>query len=476
MVNSVVETKFCPCSGEGYAILAFQNSSLEWTSLNVEEGLYEISTRYATESMDRPCDLFIDGAQAAKFSFTGTPTWRNWNLETELVDLVSGNHTLMIRPLKNPGPNIDWIAIRRIAESASPTMSSIPSTFPTLEPSFTPSAMPSDVPGQLVVAMTMSGDGNTLALLVGDSNDGLRHQVHTYLFDGITWVELDRPLRLSLCSLERSPRETMRLSYYGDVLLLTDGDTVTVFDWEAAANMWYQRGDELQKAVNGYYPDDGWHNSSLCRTEAIALSTDGRVVALNLGGNETNSIVTLSWNWATLSKIATSWEQRETTPLPGSREGPLSIAINGRELAIALPLVSADLSGGIQTYEYPRHPCDPGFFGFRVTFTIKPALTRFRIMILTADGGVFDLARGPYFFPAFPGAETTPESQHKLATVVEEICIPDPLCLNLTVYPTDFGGFNVVQEGAVILEIPTSDEPQIFMLGNTSVCNFSDFY
>ena len=490
LVDALIQTTFCPCSGEGYAVLVVQGSSVEWNVHAMEEGVYEISMRYATpENIDLPCYLLVDGVQVATFNYTGTPTWFDWTVESNLVTLSPGNHSLTVRADENQGPNIDWMSIRPMPTSGSPTASTMPSAFPSL--STAPSSMPSVVPGQVIVAMSLSGSGKSLALLVGDIIDGLAIRMYVYRFDGASWVNMGEPIRETACSPDFPHKETIRLSYDGNTLLFSGGNIVKVFDWNTATNKWDNREVVMDDTINEPY-----HNGTgpVCRVEAIALSPDGNVVAINLENrykqsNETseaalynteqNVVATFVWTKPSdpRSRIAWVWKQREETLLKGSPKGPLALANNGRELAIGLPLTSADLSGEIRTFEYPRRQCDPGFNGYRFTFTIKPLVTRFTIKVLTMNQEVFETTRGPYFFPDFPDAKFSSSTQHKLATVVEEACIPVALCGNLTVYPTDFGGFNVVNNGEVVVDLPFDSKetkPKSLIFGNdTSACNFT---
>jgi hypothetical protein len=466
LVHTEIATKFCPCSGEGYADMLGQGASVEWKTFDIDEGFYEISTKYAAYNASRRSDLLIDGVQVATFDFEATRSWSDWTVESKMVELGPGNHTVMIRADETWGPNIDWLAIRLLPPTESPSTSSAPSTFPTLEPSDAPSTSPTVVPNQVVAAIGMSGNGSSLALLVGDIVDGLTIRIYYYRFDGTRWVRSGAPIRETVCSPDISTKDVIRLSHDGSTLLFSGGNSIKVFDWNDATDEWDQRGEPLEREP-----------SPICRAETIALSLDGNVVAVNIVGdvNATipsryeNAVVTFSWT------AQSRWERREQFVLAGSRGGPLSLASDGRELAVGLPFLAADLSGGIATYEYPRRQCDQGFNGFHLTFTIKPKLTRWTIKILTFDQGIFEIAGGPYFFPNFADAKSTSQTQHDLATVVEEICIPEPRCGNLTVYPTDFGGFNVVANGILTLELESANEAQSYIFGNeTDACNFTD--
>ena len=64
---------------------------------------------------------------------------------------------------------------------------------------------------------------------------------------------------------------------------------------------------------------------------------------------------------------------------------------------------------------------------------------------------------GPYLFPNFPGAENVKMTQHNGATVVEEICIPESICGNFTVYPTNVGGIVVVQDGTLRFQLQNTE-------------------
>jgi len=481
LVDALIRSRFCPCSGQGYAVLPALGSSVEWQINIVEEGLYKVAARYATEGLDHPSSLLVNGQQVAAFNFTATQTWANWTVESTLIELDEGNHTLMISAGQNAGPNIDLLSIRNVPRTESP------------------SAALSVVSNQVVLGMSISASGNALALVVGNEDYHLDVRVYVYRSNGTIWEQQGNPIRESICSAEHSPTETIRLSEIGNTFLFSGGNTAKVFDWSFVLQEWHQRGNDLIKESTLFdsagqldavpitkdakevdKEADLKAQPGICRAESISLSPDGNVVALNFGNLRAglNSVVTLAWVEASkINKIAkpSYWSRREEIPLQGSHKGPLSLARNGRELAIGIPFLSADLSGGIQTFEYPRRPCDPGFNDFRVTFTIKPELTRFVIKILTFKGVVFEVSRGPYFFPNFPNASLASATHHDLGTVVEDLCIPDTLCGNLTVYPTNFGGFNVIHRGIITVEVDSSNRPQTFIFGNdTNACNFTD--
>lgn len=451
MVNTVIETRYCPCSGEGYADMVV-GSSLEWKVYDIDAGFYEISARYSSQNDTRPLNLLVDGVIAASFEFESTPSWSDWTVERKLIELSGGNHILMLKA-DEKGPNIDWLSLHLVTETESPSAGTVPTASPTM------------VPNQVVGAISLSGSGSSIALLVGDSVDGLDVRVYLFRFDGSGWVQSGVPIKATVCSGDISAQDVIRLSYDGNTLLFSGGDIVKVFDWNGASNEWNLRGTVFEGIPSG-----------VCRTESVALSNDGNAVALTLYGNHSETATT-SYEYVvtTFSWTQSRWERREQLVLPGSRSGPLSFAEDGRELAIGLPFQKADLSGGIQTFEYPRRPCDEGLNLFLLTFTIKPKLTKWTVKMLTFDGDIFEIEGGPYFFPNFADAERTSKTHHELATVVEEICIPPALCGNLTVYPTDFGGFNVVADGVLVVELDSVDTPRIFLFGNdTSACNFAD--
>jgi hypothetical protein len=159
--------------------------------------------------------------------------------------------------------------------------------------------------------------------------------------------------------------------------------------------------------------------------------------------------MTFSWN-------ESEWIRRErrddSIEFAGGSPITLSLSHYGRELAVGRPYFPADLSGQIQTFEFPRTNCDEGFERFRITVTIQPTVTRWNLTSLTQDASFESTGGGPCFFPNFPGAANVAVTHRDGATVVEELCVPEQQCGNFTLYPPGFGGaaFLLNQETRVV--------------------------
>ena len=450
MVKITIGTRHTPFSGDSYADMDGRGASLEWNVNDLVPGLYEISLRYATPN-NRRLNLYVDGINVATFDCAPTPTWSDWTFESKSLGLIAGNHKLKISADESEGPNIDLLALRLLPPTEAPSASAAPSTLPSTEPSDFPSTSPTVVPNQLVLAMSLSGSGEAVAIVVGDIVDGISIRIYVYRFDGTEWVQQGPQFNEMVCSRDISTKDIVRLSRDGKTLLFNGGNVIKIYDWDKG---WTQRGEDLEKTKK-------------CSIENVALSTNGQVIAVS-GSPRSKEydpdedplhfVVTYAW-------LDSKWTRREQLQILGSPEGPLVLDGTGRRLAVGKPLGVPDLSGGIQTYEYPRYPCHPGEIQYRITFTTKLEVTRWTLDVVTLDEKSFKMEGGPYFFPNYPGASGVSSTQHDLATVVEEICVPDWLCANLTVYPTDFGGFNVLANGVIVFYQESVDYPVSYVSG-----------
>ncbi|CAB9518654.1 expressed unknown protein [Seminavis robusta] len=340
-----------------------------------------------------------------------------------------------------------------------PSASFEPSAFPSSEPSIEPSAFPTASPNQLILAMSLSGSGDTLALVLSDVSALQIVTVLVYQFNGTDWTTRGHPIEDTLCSDNHPRTDMIELSEDGSTLLYSTGDEVHVVDWNAEADEWARReADVLQSEVD--LLRDPERN---CSIDSVTLSPEGNIVALNIRvPSDENNIATFAWTNST-------WERREEIMVRGSPEGPLALSQGGSELAVGLPLVAADLSGSIQTYEYPPLPCQSDEIYFRLTFTIKPEVTRWTLETASPDGEIFNFGGGPYYFPNFPGAKEASETHHDKATVIEDLCLPTVAldCGILMIYPTEFGGFSVISsDGGPPINVPPRDIPAALTYGN----------
>lgn len=469
--NAVIDTKFSPFSGNGYVDMLGPGASLTWTTEAMAAGTYEVSISYASPN-DRPAKLVIDGDEVDTFQFQGTNTWTNWTVESVAIWLSDERHFVELLSAESNGANIDWMTMQLLS------MSEFPSSLPTQKPSESPSSSPTVTPPQFVAASSLSGDGNILAIVGGDLVDILSVRVYAYQFNGTDWLQLGPPIRETLCSSDVRGKGIIDLSFDGLTVMISTGSSIKVHDWNETARTWNQRGDDisiLDTSTEG--------NDTYCYIEYSALASDGEVVAANIqvsgdysgvnleaDPNGNFLVVTLSWE-------ESRWLLRESrlqARVDGSKDGPIALSGTGNQLAVGQPLLSADLSGSIVTYEYPGRGCESGFDRYRITFTAKPKITEWLLHFSTVKHGNYSIGGGPYYFPDFPQASESSQTQHEMATIAEDICVPvdeDRLCTVLIVYPTDFGGFNIIGDGVPTYQFPQSDEV-IFAAGDN--CNKDD--
>jgi hypothetical protein len=283
---------------------------------------------------------------------------------------------------------------------------------------------------QFVVSTSLS-NADAIAIAASDTPDSLAIEVHYYQYNGSEWEEYGTRVEVSRsrCS-EFEAEEMVQLSADGRVLVVSDGTNVTIYEWDDDGHDWSHRGEPIQQ-------------SEECSIRAVSLSASGNEVAVHalyedVDGEEVSSVFTYNWS------SDFEWKRRERRNdsvhvESGNNRIRLALSENGRELAIGRPYFPADHSGRVQTYEFPRTECDEGFERFRITMTIQPTITKWKLVSMSSshnnDTMFFTSGGGPYFFPNFPGAENVSLTHHAGATVVEELCIPyDKFILRL--YPT----------------------------------------
>jgi hypothetical protein len=114
-----VERKFSGYRGDGYIDMLGPSASLEWDVADLEEGAYEIYVSYASGNNNRPGHVYIDDNRVGTFGFKKTPSWTDWTVESKVLALSAGDHTLKLTAEPNIGPNIDWLGVRYIQAIAS---------------------------------------------------------------------------------------------------------------------------------------------------------------------------------------------------------------------------------------------------------------------------------------------------------------------------------------------------------------------
>lgn len=344
-------------------------------------------------------------------------------------------------PTARPTSNSTEVSEPTLSPTSTPSETSFPSS---VAPTDAPSDAPSDAPApQAILAMSLSGDGSALAIAAADTPDSMSAQIHYYRFNGSSWVEQGIPLTETRCSAaDFSVQDMAQLSEDGQVLLVSGGTTVSLFKWDEEFSGWISRGDPIE------------HEE--CSVKTVSLSASGNQVAMESvsgQGNDVESTVS-TYGWTG------SWERRERedfVPRPGGYNARIAQSYNGREIAIGLPLDTADRSGKVLTYEFPRTDCGEDWLSYRVTMTIRPTVTQWSYFSQMPDDTFVVTRGGPFVFPNFPGASNVAMTQHEGATIVQDICIPFSPCANFTLYPPNFGGAASVTNGVVQLQLQNEE-------------------
>ncbi|KAL3916772.1 MAG: hypothetical protein SGILL_005029 [Bacillariaceae sp.] len=300
---------------------------------------------------------------------------------------------------------------------------------------------------QVILAMSLAGDGSTVAIAASDVSNALDAQVHIYRFNGISWEERGLPIEVSLCPSTKVHKQDgiALLSHDGMRLLVSGGTNTTAFDWIEEAGEWNSVGETIVHAE--------------CSIKELTLAASGNQFAMGVilsdevSEDETQMSRLLSYGWTGIE-----WEVREKGTRHFDVEADvavsLSLSYNGRELAAGMSEFAPDLSGLVQTLEYPRTECENNGASYRVTMTIWPDTTAWSIVSMLNDTTTFErVGGGPYMFPNFAGAENVTATHHLGATVVQEFCIPKAPCHNFTMVPPVFvegvGGAVFVQDGEI---------------------------
>lgn len=292
---------------------------------------------------------------------------------------------------------------------------------------------------QFISSFSLS-NSNTLAIAASDTRESMLNQIHYYQWNGTTWEELGTPIEARRCP-DFTKEDMVQLSDDGSILLTSDGSKVNVYRWNEDNDDWTLRGTPIQQ--------------NECSIYAVTLAPSGSEIAINtiIQGEEADDFSRiLTFNWSD-----SDWQQRENADdsiqFSGNSTLKLAFSFHGRELAIGRPHFPADLSGRVQTYEYPRSSCGNGRKRLRITMTIQPDVTKWTLTSLLEDDTFVSTAGGPYYFPNFAGAEDASETHHDGATVVEEVCIPDTRCGNFSLYPPAFGGAALILDRETRLQL-----------------------
>ncbi len=102
--------KFCGLGFVDY--LHNFNDYIEF-SVNVpEDGLHQLTFRYALETGNRPLELSLDGnVKDPEFDFPATGAWTNWGTVSTEWFLSAGSHLIRLTAIGSSGPNIDQLVL-----------------------------------------------------------------------------------------------------------------------------------------------------------------------------------------------------------------------------------------------------------------------------------------------------------------------------------------------------------------------------
>jgi hypothetical protein len=312
------------------------------------------------------------------------------------------------------------------------------------------------------ISSTSLSNVDSIVIAARDNVDSFLNQIHYYQWNGSIWEEHGIPLEIMRCP-DFSEENMIRLSDDGKVLLVSDGRKVSVYKWDEDSSKWEPRGTPFEL--------------SECTIKNIVLSAAGSELAVNAvvdDGVEVHSRV------LTFNLSDNEWERRErrddTIQFKGDSPLTLAMSYHGRELAIGRPNFPADLSGRLQTFEFPRSQCEAGHVRFRITTTIHSTATKWNLVSLTYNNTFVTSSGGPYYFPDFPGAADVAAAHHNGATIVEEVCVPEHRCSNFTLYPSGFGGtaLMVNQETQFIAQ-NVDVYSMLISAVNQSACDLADF-
>lgn len=100
-------------TGTGFYDYAGQNSYAEWTFTSAEAGFRTITFRYGNGStVDRSCDLSVNGSPVEPVPFSVTGEWINWTDVTVTVYAEAGENTIRLTANTTAGgPNLDCLIL-----------------------------------------------------------------------------------------------------------------------------------------------------------------------------------------------------------------------------------------------------------------------------------------------------------------------------------------------------------------------------